>query len=110
LKELFDTYGHVFARRVTLGGLLLTTKSEITKSDSDRKKVEDSVKVGLKAVAEGMGGAGVSVGVGKSTDESSWNNSGSSALTYDAVGGDTLSGTTISNWIPTVGPCESVCT
>jgi hypothetical protein len=107
LAELFNTYGHVFAKKVTLGGLLVTTTSETTSSNEERLRVENSVSASLQAVVAGTGGGGASISAGETNDKTQINKSGSSTKTYNAIGGNTLFVTNIDKWIPTIAFCTS---
>jgi hypothetical protein len=104
LKGLFNKYGHVFALRVTLGGLLVMTKTTILSGTKESKQTEDEVKASISAVVNGIG-ASSSVATGTKVSEMEENKKGFSSDTYNVKGGDTTLATSVDKWISTVGPC-----
>ncbi|PVF91810.1 hypothetical protein CPB86DRAFT_820185 [Serendipita vermifera] len=106
LRELFRRYGHVFALRVTLGGLLVMTKTSILSGTKESKETEDEVKASISSVIGGIG-ASASVATGTKVSEMESEKKGFSSDAYNVKGGDTTLATSVDKWISTVGPFKN---
>ncbi|KAJ3032426.1 hypothetical protein HDV00_007534 [Rhizophlyctis rosea] len=102
LTRVLDTYGHVFATEIQLGGLLVTSKHTTIKTKEEQTRVENSLGESVQVTYDGMSlGAGFQTGDMEEitrTDQEA-----KKRITFSATGGNTLMVTNTAEWFPTVG-------
>lgn len=105
LTEFLENYGEFFATRVQLGGRLFATESVDTSSSASIDKIKNSMRA---AASVSFSGYGAVASVSTSGQSASANSASSSttesttALTWQANGGDSLLCNKPSEWCATV--------
>jgi hypothetical protein len=100
LAKVLSTYGHVYPRRVILGGHLFHTQEHCIKSNIEEEKIRKDIEARFKIAyfkqAEGYAGGGSAE---RSKQEGSQHES---AIAFQAVGGNTLLSRNPAAWEETV--------
>lgn len=101
LQEVFDTYGHVIAKEITLGGMLTFSEIKTDVARADQSQTEENLKGALSAK---MGVISVSAGgaKGEGTNTSDSKQKSTDFQGFIALGGDTTLASTPSSWAATV--------
>jgi hypothetical protein len=87
LKKVLSTYGHVYPRKVVLGGHLYHTEIHNTKEKAEEAKERISTKISLSSSF--IRAAEVHVGAGTDEQSQTISSEQTSLLRFEAVGGDT---------------------
>lgn len=105
LTEFLENYGEFFATRVQLGGRLFATESVDTSSSASVDKIKNSMRAAASVSFSGFGAAASVSTSGQSASANSASSStteSTTALTWQANGGDSLLCNKPSEWCATV--------
>jgi hypothetical protein len=110
LQKFYKRFGHVFVTSVLLGGQQKTTKFAGALDRQDTAKQQDAIRwaVGAKVNAP-YAAVGAQYSREKGTDDTSAEKDyvNSSYLALSATGGNTLIGSDIPKWAPTIAPSKN---
>ncbi|PKY00522.1 hypothetical protein P168DRAFT_330340 [Aspergillus campestris IBT 28561] len=106
LLAFSEKYGDIFARRVQLGGSLFASENSTATTVQDKAKHANSLKVSAAASISSsyfQASASGSHGEGSNSNSSDTKQDLTSAMAWEAIGGDTLLCNNPAQWCATVG-------
>ncbi|KAI9930798.1 hypothetical protein MW887_011556 [Aspergillus wentii] len=106
LIDFSNKYGDIFAQRVQLGGSLFASESSTATSTQDKEKHAKAMKISAAASISSsfaQGSFSTSHGGGSNFDRTTTSQDLTSAMAWEATGGDTLYCNNPAQWCGTVG-------
>ncbi|CAI7660366.1 unnamed protein product [Penicillium crustosum] len=101
-----NKYGDIFAQRVQLGGVLSASESSNATTTQDKEKHANSMKISAAvsfSASFAQASVGTSHGGGSNSETSTTSQDRTSAMAWEATGGDTLYCNNPAQWCGTVG-------